>query len=328
MRSFSYKDISRLAKVSISTVSRYYNNGYVSKRTREKIEKVVKDHDYYPNNGAILIKGRSRSIFTILPDFYEGSFNHIVTGIEHAAKLHNKKVFITHTSVEQDQYIETIKYCLAWKPSAIVFFLPKIDNEKIIHFIKHHVSESIPIIYGEQAESINWIDVDVENSFYSVTKSFAEYIEENQKIVYADDAKLSPRQKQLRYWGFKKACDKLNIEYERYEVNNKNNQEVQKFQKYLQDKDLVNVVCSTHETFINLVSSNDTQLRLTDIGTQSIYDTQKKYKAKIFIDYHKIGEQIEKTVHEISQKKESETYDKNNKQYSQIIFRPSILTQK
>ncbi|WP_429995213.1 LacI family DNA-binding transcriptional regulator, partial [Mycoplasmopsis bovis] len=37
MKNFSYKDIARLAHVSISTVSRFYNGGYVSKQTKSRI---------------------------------------------------------------------------------------------------------------------------------------------------------------------------------------------------------------------------------------------------------------------------------------------------
>ncbi|MBU4690403.1 LacI family transcriptional regulator [Mycoplasma sp. ES3157-GEN-MYC] len=326
MRSFSYKDISKLAKVSISTVSRYYNGGYVSKKTRAKIDKVVKEHGYYPNNGARLIKGRSRSIFIIVPEWYENSYTHIMNGIEQGAKKRNKKVFITHSAPEQDEYIETIKYCMAWKPNAIVFFLPKTENEQIIKFIREQVFDSITVVYGEQIEGVNWVDVDVENAFYSVTKTFSDYIEPNQQVIYADDNKLSPRQRELRFSGFHKACDKMKIQYERYFVENKKIHELQKFQKFLIDNKHSNVVCSTHETFINLVSSNDNQLRLTDIGFQSIYDTQKKYKTKIFIDYRKIGEQIEKMIFDTEMAKFNDTYTPGETLSN--LFKPMIITQK
>ncbi|WP_029608556.1 LacI family DNA-binding transcriptional regulator [Mycoplasma simbae] len=326
MRSFSYKDISTLAKVSISTVSRFYNGGYVSKKTRSRIEKVVREHGYYPNNGARLIKGRSNSIFAIVPDVFDSSYGHIISGIEGSANDRNKKVFITHSSIEQHKYIETIRYCLAWKPNALVLFLPKRENDMILNFLKDHPIDSTLVVYGEPVEGINWIDVDVKNAFYSVTRSFHDYIEENQKIIYADDVKLSERQKELRFEGFKTACEYLGIEYERYSIDNRKNQDVQKFQKYLIDNKHVNVVCSTHESFVNLVSSNDNQLRLTDIGTHSIYDTQKKYKAKIFIDYHKIGENIERAIHDTDIQKLDET----KKEFDTIKteFRPMIITQK
>ncbi len=49
MKNFSYKDIARLAHVSISTVSRFYNGGYVSKQTKSRIQDIVTKYNYYPN---------------------------------------------------------------------------------------------------------------------------------------------------------------------------------------------------------------------------------------------------------------------------------------
>ncbi|WP_430003860.1 helix-turn-helix domain-containing protein, partial [Mycoplasmopsis bovis] len=35
--------------VSISTVSRFYNGGYVSKQTKSRIQDIVTKYNYYPN---------------------------------------------------------------------------------------------------------------------------------------------------------------------------------------------------------------------------------------------------------------------------------------
>ena len=42
-------DIAKVAGVSKTTVSRYFNGGYVKEETRQKIEKIVKEYDYEPN---------------------------------------------------------------------------------------------------------------------------------------------------------------------------------------------------------------------------------------------------------------------------------------
>ena len=41
-------DIAKMANVSKSTVSRYLNNGAVSQKTREKLDKIVKETGYQP----------------------------------------------------------------------------------------------------------------------------------------------------------------------------------------------------------------------------------------------------------------------------------------
>ncbi|EUO58671.1 hypothetical protein P338_02579, partial [Staphylococcus aureus M0765] len=45
-------DIAKLAGVSKSTVSRFLNNGSVSKKTSEKLTRIIAEHDYQPNQFA------------------------------------------------------------------------------------------------------------------------------------------------------------------------------------------------------------------------------------------------------------------------------------
>ncbi|MFP3722366.1 LacI family DNA-binding transcriptional regulator, partial [Niallia circulans] len=45
------EDVAELAGVSPTTVSRVLNNrGYISEKTREKVEQAIKDLNYYPND--------------------------------------------------------------------------------------------------------------------------------------------------------------------------------------------------------------------------------------------------------------------------------------
>lgn len=53
-------DIARIAGVSVSTVSRVINSGNVSIRTKRKVLKVMKEHDFYPNTYAQYL-GRKNS---------------------------------------------------------------------------------------------------------------------------------------------------------------------------------------------------------------------------------------------------------------------------
>ncbi|WP_029905762.1 LacI family DNA-binding transcriptional regulator [Mycoplasmopsis opalescens] len=296
MKKLSYKDISKAAGVSISTISRYYNKGYVSKNTKKKIEEAVKAYDYYPNHGARLIRGRDNSIFIIVPEWYENAYTAIMNGIEEEAKKHKKRVFITHSEDNAEYYIETIKYVLAWKPSAIVFFLPKENTKKVIDFIDEHLDDTVGLIYGSDAQNVSSVDIDYEEAFYNVTKKLFEHIDEGEKIVYAEDEKLSLEQRKSRVSGFIKACEELKIPYLIQTYNNRSQKDVQKFQTFLRHKNLVNVVSSTHEIFINMISSGDKNVRLTDIGFKSIYDTQKKYTAKIYINYSAIGNEMEEIL--------------------------------
>ncbi len=298
MKNFSYKDISKLAGVSISTVSRYYNNGYISKNTKIKIEAIVKEHGYFPNHGARLIRGRDSSIFVIVPEWYRQEYSYIIQGIEQGAIKGNYKVIITHSPNDSASYIETIKYVSSWKPGAIVFFLPDDDDNKITNYITSTSFHSNILVYGKEVEGIHWIKIDEEAAFNSLTHKFIQYIENplKEKIIFAEDEKLTAHEKEFRKNGFKAACEKQNIQYEIWPIKTNDYNNVQDFLSKLNVKNHVNVVSSTHSVFSSLISSNDKNLLLTDIGWVTTYDYQRRYKAKIFIDYVEIGIRIDKLL--------------------------------
>ena len=64
------KEVAELAGVSKSTVSRVLNNnGYVSNEARQKIEKVIKEHQYKPSAAAVsLSKQESSIIGVVIPE--------------------------------------------------------------------------------------------------------------------------------------------------------------------------------------------------------------------------------------------------------------------
>ncbi|RIV16245.1 LacI family DNA-binding transcriptional regulator [Mycoplasmopsis gallopavonis] len=295
-KQISYKDISELAGVSISTISRYYNKGYVSKKTKDKIDSVVKQYQYFPNHGARLIRGKDHSIFVIMPIWGEAAYSHIVNGIIVAAKKNGKRVNTSYTGITTEEYIATVRYILSWRPTSVVIFVPQYDKQ-LFDFLKS-VEDVNFIIYGHQVSGLSWIKPDETNAFYQLTKKFHEkLVKDNQKMLFLADEKLTMGQKQDRFRGFEKACEELKIEYEEYSIpQRKQQKDIVEFDKYTKKQGFSNIICSTHEAFISLAVVGTRGLRLTDIGYTSIYDNINNYKAKIFVDYAKIGYEIERML--------------------------------
>ncbi|QGZ97860.1 LacI family DNA-binding transcriptional regulator [Mycoplasma sp. NEAQ87857] len=294
-KQISYKDISELANVSISTISRYYNKGYVSKKTREKIEEVVKRYQYFPNHGARLIRGKDNSIFVIMPVWGDSAYTHIVNGIIAASKKSNRRVNTTYTGVSTQEYINTVRYILSWRPTSIVIFIPQYDKE-LFDFLKTIEDVSI-VVYGHQVNGVNWIKPDESTAFYLMTKKFHSLMKDNDKMLFLSDLKLSPVQIQDRWRGFVQACNELGVIYEEYTIPAKKKQkDIIEFDKYTRKFGFSNIVCSSHEAYISLAVIGTRGLRLSDIGYSSIYDSINNYKIKIFIDYAKIGLEIEKML--------------------------------
>lgn len=65
-KNLTMSDIAKMAGVGKSTVSRYFNNGYVKEETREKIRKVIEENDYAPNALAQIMKAKQSKLIGII----------------------------------------------------------------------------------------------------------------------------------------------------------------------------------------------------------------------------------------------------------------------
>ncbi|WLP85493.1 LacI family DNA-binding transcriptional regulator [Mycoplasma seminis] len=306
-KQISYKDISNIANVSISTISRYYNGGYVSPKTRKKIASVVKEYEYIPNHGARMIRGKDSSIFVIAPLFGSNFYQHIINGIIAACSRSNKRVITTYSNPSTNEYIETIKYILSWRPTSLVLFIPEYD-EFLFSYLKTIDGVAI-VVYGYRIDGLSWIKPNEVKGFKDVTLDlFKQAPENDNKILFLEDKKLTSNQKINRYAGFRQACEENNIQFAKYEISSrKQDREIQELVTYARINNISNIVCSTHDSFISLTALANNTFRLTDIGYQSIYDNLRVYKSKIFVDYPLIGLEIEKMIADQIMNKELQT---------------------
>lgn len=78
------RDIAKLANVSVATVSRIINNsGKVSKDTREKVNQIINETNYYPNQVArTLYQKRSKMIGIIIPFIENVFYARIINGVQ------------------------------------------------------------------------------------------------------------------------------------------------------------------------------------------------------------------------------------------------------
>ncbi|WP_036431912.1 LacI family DNA-binding transcriptional regulator [Mycoplasmopsis cricetuli] len=301
-KQISYKDISNKAGVSVSTISRYFNNGYVSRNTKMKIDEVIKVFQYYPGYNGRLLKTKDSSVFIVMPEWTQNLYFSIINGIVYACKKSNRKVNITFTCKDTNDYIDTIKYILTSKPSSIIIFNPEYDEE-LFAFLKN-IEDVTIVVYEHKVNGLNWIKIDEVEAFYKVTKSLINNLENSKnKLLFLEDAKLTLIQKNDRFLGFEQACKDSNVEFEKYEVSFNNSKNLNEFIEFSRKKAFSNIVCSTHESYISLCVQGQQSLNLTDIGYQSFYDKIKKYKSKIFIDYPAIGIEIERIISAYNEEK-------------------------
>ena len=82
------KDVARVARVSIATVSRALNNkGTVRPEIRERVQRAARKLRYTPHSGArSLIVGRTHTVGLLLPDLHGEYFSELIRGVDRAAR--------------------------------------------------------------------------------------------------------------------------------------------------------------------------------------------------------------------------------------------------
>ncbi len=121
-RKATIRDVSRLARVSRMTVSRFFSNPeIVLPATRERVAHAVKTLSYVPDRAAgSLITRRSGFIALILPTLTNSNFAAVAHGLTDALRPANYQLLIGYTNYSIGEEDRQIELMLARRPEAIV----------------------------------------------------------------------------------------------------------------------------------------------------------------------------------------------------------------
>ncbi len=110
--SYTMRDVARLARVSVTTVSSTVNGrGGVSAELTQRVEDAIATLDYHPNEVARGLKvNRTFTIGIILPDVSNLFFNDILGGVESEARRNGYSVILCDSSEDpvQEQELLTV----------------------------------------------------------------------------------------------------------------------------------------------------------------------------------------------------------------------------
>jgi LacI family sucrose operon transcriptional repressor len=143
-------DIAKMANVSKSTVSRYLNQGSVSQKTKEKLDKIVEETGYQPNMLAQSLKAsKSNMVGVIIPRYDSSSTNQVLKGIDSVAYPEDIQLMITNSSLNLERTKKNISLLQRQKVGAIILLATEIDKE-----LQQQIESSkIPILLvGQQLE--------------------------------------------------------------------------------------------------------------------------------------------------------------------------------
>ncbi len=106
MSKITLRDIAKFTGVSKSTVSRYFNGGYVSDEAQLKIKKIIKKYNYQPNTFARLNAKKSKMIGVVVPCLDAQSTARTLMGIDEHLKQTGFSTFILNSNHDVELEIQ------------------------------------------------------------------------------------------------------------------------------------------------------------------------------------------------------------------------------
>ncbi|MEM8861087.1 MAG: LacI family DNA-binding transcriptional regulator [Chloroflexota bacterium] len=128
------EDVARAAGVSKQSVSRVINNkGELSSKTRERIQKAIKDLGYRPSRLAQAMKtSQSGLIGLVVSDITNPYFPEVVRGVQDAASRNQYTVLVRN--VDRSHEIEVLNDLVSYGIDGLITFLHRANDQSVADF--------------------------------------------------------------------------------------------------------------------------------------------------------------------------------------------------
>lgn len=201
-------DIAQAAGVSRATVSRYLNDGYVSKDKREVIARVIRETGYVPSSHAQTLRtGKTKLVGVIIPKINSHSVSRMVAGISSVLSEAGYQVLLTNTDGDNALELEYLSlFAERNKVDGVILIATSITSS---HRKKIDALDVPVLIMGQKEEGYSCVYNDDYHAIYEVSElclsnaKEAAYIGVNEEDLAAG---------QLRKQAFIDACEKAGIE--------------------------------------------------------------------------------------------------------------------
>lgn len=130
IKKLTMADVAREAGVAKSTVSRYFNGGYVKDETKEKIRSVVRKTGFEPSAAAQNLKAReTRTIGVVAPTLTSTSSGRLMTAMDNALREQGYSCLIVTTDHHPEREIAAIEYLRSLRVDGIVLIATNLGAE-------------------------------------------------------------------------------------------------------------------------------------------------------------------------------------------------------
>ncbi len=210
-RPVTIKDIARILKISISTVSRALRDTHdVNQETKSKVLSLASELNYKPNfNATGLAKGTNHTIGIIIPFINNYYFSTVITGIQEVVYKNNYTLilFITNDSAETE--LNIIQNLATSRVDGLLVALSS-DAGSSEHF-KEIIEEGTPVVFFDRvAENIHTSKVmqdDFNGAFEAVEHLYKQGYKKIAHIAGPKGLQLTEK----RLQGYRAALKKYNL---------------------------------------------------------------------------------------------------------------------
>ena len=189
-------DIAKLAGVSKSTISRYFNNGYVGEESRNKIQKVLDETGFHPQRQAKSMRTKKTNLIgVIVPKISSETIARIVEGMTDVFSPKGYDVLIANTNLSIEKEIEYLNIFKNNNVDGIMFVATKVTDKHI----KAMKASQVPIVVvGQEIEDYPSVYHDDYNAAKESTKYLIEKGHRNIGFigVYEEDISVGYYRKQ------------------------------------------------------------------------------------------------------------------------------------
>lgn len=120
MEKITMADIASLAGVTKSTVSRYFNGGYVRQETKDRIQEVIKKYNYTPNTFARLKARNSRVVGVVVPALNSKITGRVITSIDRYLRKEGYETLIKNSDHDPDLELKNMKQLMGLNVDGIL----------------------------------------------------------------------------------------------------------------------------------------------------------------------------------------------------------------